>query len=378
MNKRDWVEFSPLRNRRGASTVEYVIILVGILALALILSSFLANDGRSMIKDKIIAIINGDISGSGEKTGDGNHSQKMSDEIKAPPKAPPKAPKREQAKKVADVRTTDEQLMQMSDLAYEDISGLSNEDFNDVFGFDDQGRPNAQILDRRDLPNGFQAIAVKNKVTGEIVITYRGSDTDNRGIDWWGQDATIWTQTPGAQENEARKFVEAVKKNPEAKNSSIVLTGHSLGGFHAQLAAKETGLPAVTFNAPGLKPNPAGSLGGVRTIRKGIRGLFNSRMNLKDDFRNAWGSNDDQVVNYVNEGDAIGNFGIHYGKTVVTGNGKEPKERNDYTSPISSGEYGALYRAGKGMGKGGFGQIGEEHSLESFDGQYDSNGNIRR
>ena len=74
---------------------------------------------------------------------------------------------------------------------------------------------------------------MKNKATGEIVSTYRGSDTDNRGIDWWGQDATIWTQTPGAQENEARKFVEAVKKNPEAKNSSIVLTGHSLGGFHA-------------------------------------------------------------------------------------------------------------------------------------------------
>ncbi|MGF7089311.1 hypothetical protein JOD24_003194 [Kroppenstedtia sanguinis] len=42
---------------------------------------------------------------------------------------------------------------------------------------------------------------------------------------------------------------------------------------------------------------------------------------------------------------------IHYGKTVVTGNSKEPKERNDYTSPISSGEYGALYRAGKGWEK---------------------------
>lgn len=368
MNKRDWVEFSPLRNRRGASTVEYVIILVGILALALILSSFLANDGQSMIKDKIIAIINGN--NTGEKAKQSDSSSGVQQETVAKEK--------KQAKTSKKVEISDEQLMQMSDLAYEDISGLSNEDFNDVFGFDDQGRPNAQILDRRDLPNGFQAIAVKNKVTGEIVITYRGSDTDNRGIDWWGQDATIWTQTPGAQENEARKFVEAVKKNPEAKNSSIVLTGHSLGGFHAQLAAKETGLPAVTFNAPGLKPNPAGSLGGVRTIRKGIRGLFNSRMNLKDDFRNAWGSNDDQVVNYVNEGDAIGNFGIHYGKTVVTGNGKEPKERNDYTSPISSGEYGALYRAGKGMGKGGFGQIGEEHSLESFDGQYDSNGNIRR
>lgn len=359
----------PFVNRRGASTVEYVVILVGILALALILSTFLANDGQSMLKEKIISIINGEATGERTQSGDGKQQGNASQAT---------TPKREQAKKVKDVGVSDEQLKQMSDLAYNDIAGLTDSDFNSVFGVDDKGRPNAEIIDRRDLSNGFQAVAVKNKKTGEIVISYRGSDTDNKAIDWWGQDATIWTQTPGVQEKEAKKFVEAVKKDPRSKDSSIVLTGHSLGGFHAQLAAKETGLPAVTFNAPGLKPNPAGSMGGVRKIKEGIKGLFNPRMNLKDDFRNAWGSNDDQVVNYVNEGDAIGNFGIHYGKTVVTGNGKEPKERNDYTSPIASGEYGALHRAGKGIGKGGFGQIGEEHSLESFDGQYDSNGNIRR
>ena len=95
--------------------MEYVIILVAILALALILSSFLANDGQSMIKDKIIAIINGN--NTGEKAKQSDSSSGVQQETVAKEK--------KQAKTSKKVEISDEQLMQMSDLAYEDIFGLS-------------------------------------------------------------------------------------------------------------------------------------------------------------------------------------------------------------------------------------------------------------
>ncbi|MFC4075473.1 Mbeg1-like protein [Salinithrix halophila] len=338
--------------------------------MATILYNFMSGDGQTTVKDKIVAIINGDKSG-------GNSGHARAGE-KSNENTAQTSPKRKQAKNVKGVGVSDEQLRQMSKIAYKDINGMKNRDFKGIFGVDKHGAPNAKILDKRDLSNGFQAIAVKNRATGEIVIAFRGSDTEGKFIDWWGQDATIWTQTTGVQEHNAKKFVEAVKKKSKAKDSSIVLTGHSLGGFHAQMAAKKTGLPAVTYNAPGVKPNPGGTLGALRKAKEGLKAIFNPRMNVLDDIKNVTGTNDDQVVNYVNEGDAIGNYGIHYGKTVVTGAGQEPEERNDYTSPLSSGEIGALFRAGKNTGKGGFGRIGEEHGLESFDGQFGKDGNISR
>lgn len=358
-----------LGNRRGASTVEYVGILIGVLALGMVLYYFVMDEGQTTVKDKIIAIINGEESGGSTELGSGETENENIYQRRAP--------KREQVDNVNDVGVTDEQLRRMSDIVYEDIEGLTDGDFSSVFGFDERGRPIAEIIERQDLDNGFQAIAVRNRATGEIVISFRGSDTDNNAIDWWGQDATILTQTPGVQEQNARRFVEMVQNNPRSQDSSIVLTGHSLGGFHAQLAAKETGLPAVTFNAPGLKPNPAGSMGTIRRAKDAFLGLFNPRINVLDDFNNARGANDDQVINYVNDGDAIGNFGIHYGRTVVTGDG-EPRERNDYLSPIAAGDLGAIFRGGGSAIGGGFGQIGEEHSLDSFDGQFGNNGNISR
>jgi hypothetical protein len=55
-------------NRHGASTVEYVVLLAGVLALALIFTYFLSGDGQSMVKEKMIAIINGEI-GEGSPVG---------------------------------------------------------------------------------------------------------------------------------------------------------------------------------------------------------------------------------------------------------------------------------------------------------------------
>lgn len=76
---RDW-ESCVLLGRKGASTVEYIMILAGILGGALILSKFMAHDGQLLLKDKIIAIINGSI--SGEKENENALSPPSSNQLK--------------------------------------------------------------------------------------------------------------------------------------------------------------------------------------------------------------------------------------------------------------------------------------------------------
>ncbi|WP_169713790.1 YqiA/YcfP family alpha/beta fold hydrolase [Paludifilum halophilum] len=328
-----------------------------------------------MIKDKIMAIINGEITGgksekaggSGSGDGPGTESDNEKDEKQAP--------KRSQAKNLEDVKMTDQQLKQMTDMSYEDIDKLTDKDFNKIFG-KTNGKPNAKIIDREDLGNGFQAIAVKNKKTGEVVIAFRGSDVEDKGVDWWGQNSSIYMQTKGVQVDSAKQFVERVKNSKKAQDSSITLTGHSLGGFHAQNMAKEYDLPAVTFNAPGLKPHPLHGAGTVSGGWDALKGAFNPNMNGLEDPANAVGAHDNQVVNYVNDADAVGNYGVHYGKVIVTEKGKAPRERNDYLNPIKDKEIlGVLPKAIQGTVQGGF---LENHSSDSFNSQFGDDGNIAR
>lgn len=374
--EKKWIDYIPFTNRRGASTTDYVVVLVGVLVLGLVLYHFVLDGGQTTIKDKIIAIINGEEVGGTKLFGGSAEDKGVSDSGNQQEKVPPK---REQAQMMDEVEISDRDLRLMSEIVYADqyggdMSQLQDRDFDDIFGYDDNGNSNAEIIGTEDLWNGFEAVAVKNKATGEIVVSFRGSDTHKGLNDWWGQDFTILTQYPGLQEGQAKKFVEKIKNNPKAKDSSIVLTGHSLGGWHAQMAAKETGLPAVTFNAPGVKPNTVASL----SPKSKVKSLFNPRMNIIDDISNVFGANDDQVINYVDGNDFIGNFGIHYGRTIVTGSGKEPNERNDYLRPDQVGGGGAVSRGVRNYQQGGANQIAEPHKLDSFDDQFGADGNIHR
>ncbi|QKI80705.1 amidase domain-containing protein [Kroppenstedtia eburnea] len=105
MKHRDWGQYLPF-NRKGASTVEYVMILAAILVSALLLSNFMANDGQAMIKDKIMAIINGDLTGDtanggGTDSQSGNDAKQPSSDIPQPKElatSPNVKPKKEQGK----------------------------------------------------------------------------------------------------------------------------------------------------------------------------------------------------------------------------------------------------------------------------------------
>ena len=86
MKHREWGK-NLLFNRKGASTVEYVMILAAILVSAVLLTNFMANDGQVMIKDKIIAIINGDLTsanGGGTDSQSGNEGNLPLSDIPQP------------------------------------------------------------------------------------------------------------------------------------------------------------------------------------------------------------------------------------------------------------------------------------------------------
>lgn len=81
---------------------------------------------------------------------------------------------------------------------------------------------------------GFSAMALKSS-KGEIVISYKGSDFDPGLKDWDHNINKLPQDYLTDQGQEASKFLEETLK--ENKNSSIVVTGHSLGGYLAQVAA---------------------------------------------------------------------------------------------------------------------------------------------
>ena len=277
--------------------------------------------------------------------------------------------------KLDQVQLTDKQAQMLSDLVYKDVYGIKDDDLKDVFGVDENGDSNGIIIDRVDKPSGFEAIAVKNKATNEVVIAIRGSDTEDYYIDWWGQNLSIWQQFRGPQIDDADRFIKGILNSDETKGSTIILTGHSKGGFHSQRGAKKYGLPAITFNAPGLKPHPFYQL--ISPVQM-VKTTLNPYMSIFRDPFNASGAYNDRVINYVNQDDVVGNYGVHFGKVVVVDDGGVQAERNDYRYPLKDLEGSVINKAVSLLVQGGTTRFREEHGLESFDEHFDSKGNIAR
>lgn len=120
-------------------------------------------------------------------------------------------------------------------------------------------------------PDGFYAEAWINNTTKEIVIAYRGTVPSN--FSTLEQDAYVASGriAPGAID--AANFADAVatKTLNEFPGYTLSVTGHSLGGYEAQVALatldrnqENTVLSpyAVVFNSPGI---PASYLAGIPT-----------------------------------------------------------------------------------------------------------------
>lgn len=97
----------------------------------------------------------------------------------------------------------------------------------------------------------FAGTAYRNNITGDIVVAYRGTDSDWKNIqDWTQNNLTIaFNKIPNQFDDALRFYSEVAGAN---KDANVSITGHSLGGILAQLVGACSLKDTVTFNSIGV------------------------------------------------------------------------------------------------------------------------------
>ena len=111
---------------------------------------------------------------------------------------------------------------------------------------------NWERLEEEEIHNksGYDAIVYRNTVTNEIVVAHRGTEFSGQPIkDLIMADGSIAFGNIPKQAVEASQFVQEIEKK---YGVTVTNTGHSLGGFIADLVSKRLGSKAVTFDQPSL------------------------------------------------------------------------------------------------------------------------------
>lgn len=119
-----------------------------------------------------------------------------------------------------------------------------------------------RLTDSRDFPEitapGFYAAVYQNIATGEIVIAYRGTTVSDSGD--LGADIALTVSGEHPQFEAALQFANQINSTyGEQPGVTISVTGHSLGGGLAQLAADVFGFGGTTFDAPGVEQLTTGT-----------------------------------------------------------------------------------------------------------------------
>ncbi|SCB00779.1 Uncharacterized protein BWINRA5_04216 [Bacillus mycoides] len=168
-----------------------------------------------------------------------------------------------------------------------------------------------------DKETGFDATVYQNKVTGDIVVAYRGTEgkesldrsvpdfiTDARYILMGknpiqdGEKINIDDKSQVVAANQftqAVTLMEHVKKEYKDKGVKISATGHSLGGANAQFASAICGVSAVTYSAPGV----------YDMLPKDIQKRVDA------------GEYKGQIINYINPKDSISGGALREDKTHI-------------------------------------------------------------
>jgi hypothetical protein len=117
---------------------------------------------------------------------------------------------------------------------------------------------------RERLDHGLEADTFVNAVTGHVVIAFAARTTSPYFGTSVGSKAQADSDTAimngkipeGLSEDIAdyvRRAREAIaKENVSNDSSNIFVTGNSLGGFEAQLAARDNGFGGASFGGPGI------------------------------------------------------------------------------------------------------------------------------
>jgi len=112
------------------------------------------------------------------------------------------------------------------------------------------------------------------------IIAYRGSAgkfySPSTGKDWWSDDASIGAGRTPDRANDAIKYTQ--KMQAQYPRAFLLLSGHSLGGYLAQMCGLLCNLPFLTFNAPPALGSWSGKLANGASAAKFRLGL-NFRVN---------------------------------------------------------------------------------------------------
>lgn len=183
-----------------------------------------------------------------------------------------------------------------------------------------------------------QFAAMTFKRDNDIVIAYRGTDFDDIGD--WTQDFFYgligYAGQEGVTQDYAKIVAEYYTKNND--NINIYVTGHSLGGYLAQIGGAELAsnanysdnLKEVSyFNGMGLQfwSNIIPSLNSTSVSRYGVNSselkqLKNNNSSLNTIQNNArisltnWKNTGGKIVSYNINGDIISSLGKHVGDTI--------------------------------------------------------------
>src|SRR5262249_19570829 len=105
------------------------------------------------------------------------------------------------------------------------------------------------------------------------------------------------------QASTAEKLFTRATQTYDPAAYAYSITGHSLGGYLAQVVSYWYALPCVTFNAPGAWGD----------MQKAKINLFKPQVmwqSIKSTFQF-----EEICVNFIHAGDIIGNYGLHRGRT---------------------------------------------------------------
>jgi hypothetical protein len=115
-----------------------------------------------------------------------------------------------------------------------------------------------EILDQVSKPSGYQGTLYRNTSSGELVVAHRGTEFDRELVkDGLLADAGMVLFGVNHQADDALAFTRAAVERAKDMNldqcrvPDITITGHSLGGTLAQIAAYRLGLHGETFDAYG-------------------------------------------------------------------------------------------------------------------------------
>ncbi len=197
--------------------------------------------------------------------------------------------------------------------------------------------------------------AVTFKRGNDIVIAYRGTDLTDLA-DWVGVDGSYATKNNSQQDASAITYAQDIAKiyNGDGQNQyKIYLTGHSLGGYLAQVAGAgllgpTSGSYAGALNADNTISNPYNLqrivyFNGMSLFfsQKSLTNIANSQLEasnkLKSFNMNPDGSVGDKILLVRMHGDVVSAIGVHHGrvKTIFPSGDIIKKHNNGLISAYS-------------------------------------------